>query len=134
MRAELARPVAMERKNSSVLLVSNDEYWIGAVKEAIAPDGFVVDTACGSTALNMIRDRSTGGNPYALVIVDMIAENAHHLINQIRQEQPKIKIVAATSAPTWRLVREIYRAGAADYIIKSRDRKRLASELHTLLK
>lgn len=125
----------MSGKKLSILLISDDRYWIEAVEEALAPSDLIVDATCESSALEMIRDHLTSGNAYALVIVDvMAAENTYHLVAQIRQEQSEARIVVAAVAPTWRLAREVFRAGAMDYIIKSRDRKRLIDMFHRLLK
>lgn len=57
---------------------------------------------------------------YDLVIIDKsFAKNELHLIERIRSLQPDARIIAITSTPTWRQIREILKAGAMDYISKS---------------
>ncbi len=119
----------MSGKKLSILLISDDLYWIEAVEESLASSDLTVDATFESSALEMVRDRLAGENAYALVIVDVMAtENTSRLVGQIRQQQSEARIVVATAAPTWQLAREVFRAGAMDCVRKSLSKR----TLHTL--
>jgi DNA-binding NtrC family response regulator len=60
------------------------------------------------------------GLKYDIVIIDAaILDNKMLLISQIRERQPKTRIIVLTASPTWRRAREALKAGAMDYLSKT---------------
>ena len=58
---------------------------------------------------------------YANVIIDLGEhEEGLSFIKSCRQYSPRVKILAATAEPHWQDIREAYRAGATDVIVKNR--------------
>jgi DNA-binding NtrC family response regulator len=74
-------------------------------------------------------------NRYAIVIIDMGAiDDAVLLVSRLQAQRPGLRIVIATASPTWTRARQMFQAGAADYIPKSLDEKDLFSKIQAVLK
>jgi DNA-binding NtrC family response regulator len=60
---------------------------------------------------------------YALAILDTSAlrRDVAPIIAQVRAAQPAARIIVMTASPTWARARAAFRAGAFDYVVKSRN-------------
>jgi DNA-binding response OmpR family regulator len=71
---------------------------------------------------------------YDVVIVDAGAvHDVVRLVSSLRAQRQGMRVVVATSSPTWQRAREALQAGAADYIRKSLDKKELCSNIKAVL-
>jgi DNA-binding NarL/FixJ family response regulator len=61
------------------------------------------------------------GVPYQLIVIDAsaVAADLVDLVASLHQQYPNIPIVVTTTSPTWELARQIFLAGANDYIHRS---------------
>ncbi len=105
-----------------------DHYWQTVLAEALAPLG-TLDVGTEKDAPQLAR-----GGGYALLIIDASAvENVPSLIDRIRDNWPTARIVVATASPGWRHARDVFQAGAIDYIRKSLDKAALLACVRTAL-
>jgi DNA-binding NarL/FixJ family response regulator len=98
-----------------MLLISNpqERHWQRLVKEVISPLGELEITSEKEWQEHFRRQT------YALIIIDAsISINPVYIVRQLRISQPEAKIVVMTDAPTWKQARELFYAGAADYLLK----------------
>jgi DNA-binding NarL/FixJ family response regulator len=98
-----------------MLLISNpqERHWQCLVKEVLSPLGELEITG-EKDWQEHIRRQS-----YTLIIIDAsLAINPVYIVRQLRISQPAAKIVVMTDAPTWKQARELFYAGAADYLLK----------------
>jgi DNA-binding response OmpR family regulator len=73
-------------------------------------------------------------NHYDVVIIDAGAvRDVALLVSRLQAQRRQVRIIVATASPTWQRAREILRAGAADYIRKSLDKKELRSKIQAVL-
>jgi DNA-binding NarL/FixJ family response regulator len=98
-----------------MLLISNpqERHWQQQVKEVLSPLGELEITGEKDWQERLRRQS------YALIIIDAsLAINPAYIIRQLRIIQPEAKIVVMTDAPSWKQARELFYAGAADYLLK----------------
>jgi DNA-binding NtrC family response regulator len=112
------------------LLIGADvpDNWADLLARVLAPLG-ELDRAPREHAASAIAARR-----YDLVFVDAGAvSDFGDLVSELKKDQPGLRIVVATAAPTWQRARAAMRAGAADYIRKSlNEREILACVRNTL--
>lgn len=71
---------------------------------------------------------------YDLVIVDSQEVNdVNSLVSRLCYEFNESKVIVVTSSPTWRRAREVFKAGASDYIHKSYNKGALRKLFSKLL-
>jgi DNA-binding NtrC family response regulator len=94
--------------------------WSGVLAVALAPFGHL-RIASVNEALDLVRQQSQ-----QLVIIDAACvQDAPALVTQIRAIRPGTRVVVATASPTWQRARDVFRAGATDYIRKSLSKQEL---------
>lgn len=116
---------------SRIILIVSDIgnllYWtslIDTIKEKIGPVRLVLDQGITPETIT---------NPYDLAVVDVSdTERMQFLITEIHHEQPKCRIIAASSTPTWKQTREVIRLGAATMMRKNSNVNELIDELTQL--
>lgn len=66
---------------------------------------------------------------YDLVVIDAsgVETDLAELVDRLCCDKQKRSVVVATSAPSWRLARDVFHAGAADYIPRNFDTENLVS-------
>ncbi len=70
----------------------------------------------------------------AVIIIDAGAvRDAPALVAHLRQKCPTNPIIVATASPTWRRAREVFLAGATDYIRKSWNVEEIRDKLKEIL-
>jgi DNA-binding NtrC family response regulator len=107
-----------------LLSTSDETSWIKTLADAVEPFGLV----CLGIR-DHERDDVDHGR-YDLIVVDAsVVSDVPATIRQIQKRQPFAAIVVAGVAPSWRVARDAFRAGAADYIEKSFDSAQVRSEL-----
>jgi DNA-binding NtrC family response regulator len=90
--------------------------WAAVLGKALAPMGSL-DLAQDKDVLARIQKEN-----YRVLIIDSTTlTNVPHLVAFLREEKPTVPIVVATSSPTWDRAREVFLAGASDYVHKSLD-------------
>ncbi|MGD9091212.1 MAG: response regulator [Anaerolineales bacterium] len=114
-----------------ILLIRRERHtlWEQTLSEALAPLGYL-ERVNEQEALHKFKE-----NSYDLVIVDALdVSDAISITKQLRQAKPDTRVIIASDLRTWRLAREAFRAGAADYITKSLDKFKLLSQIEAVLK
>jgi len=107
----------------TILLVgdSPSNQWRQLVAQIVAAKG-ILDT-CSEHSIEALLEQTD----YDMVIVDAtIVAPIPPLIRRIHAQQPNVRVVVVTAAPTWLQAREAFRAGAFDYAVKSLNRDDLA--------
>lgn len=75
-----------------------------------------------------------GGGEYNLVIIDATAvANVPQLVREVRANGPNLPLLVASASPDWEQAREIFRAGATDYILKSHEEEKLRTAVREAL-
>ena len=118
-------------QRATFLLVSkaSNDYWHRVLEEALSNLGSL-HIHQERNVLPLVLQQS-----FALIIVDAGAVgDAARLISRVRVCQPDARIVVATASPTWKQAREVFYAGAIDYIRKPSDKKEALFTLQTVLK
>jgi DNA-binding response OmpR family regulator len=113
-----------------ILLVSDpeDEYGLQRIQGALASHGAVRATTEGRMATDLASES------YALVIIDAGAvRRVAPVVEQARQASPETKIVVITASEHWKVARDAYRAGAAEYLDKSLSSDELAASIAAIL-
>lgn len=106
-----------------VLLITNDleSSWNLSVRKAVSAVGNLTMVKENLGLLNLRR------SIFHLVIIDAAeVEDILSIVSQIHTQYPTIPILVATLSRSWKRAREAIRAGATDYIFKSRAIKDLA--------
>jgi len=116
------------------LLISNplNEEWARLLERIMVPYG----------KLKVITRRQIwvhlNADDYKVIFIDAGIKEAGEgpsallsLISQLREADPKAKIIVTTSSPTWRQARETIQYGAADYIRQSMDEKKQLIEIES---
>lgn len=113
-----------------MLLISSpqERHWHRLVKEALSPLG-ELDITSEKDWQEHIRRQS-----YALIIIDAsLAINPVYIVRQLRISQPEARIVVMTDAPSWKQARELFYAGAADYLLKLSSPQELLAAFRAVL-
>lgn len=107
---------------------SHEDHWHRVLEEALAGLGALQI----ETEENAFKIDQFGS--YALLIIDAtVVENVPALVANIRDKRSNARIVVATASPTWMRAREVFQAGAIDYIRKSIDREEMFAAICTAL-
>jgi len=102
--------------------------WPMVLEQALAPLG-QLHIVPEEEAVRAVSERS-----YDVVLIDAGAvQDVVRLITHLRAQQPQLRIVVVTASPTWQQSREVFRAGAADYLRKSLDKKKLRDQIRAVL-
>ena len=107
---------------ANILLIngSHDHDWADTLKGAIN----TLATLKIAREEDVIKHISL--SKYDLIILDAVAvKNMSLLIARINSQQPDIRIIVATSSPTWTRAREAYQAGAIDYMKKTLNKEEI---------
>lgn len=118
------------RQPAHFLLIngSRDDYWHEMLKQVLAPLG-TLHIGTEERTLSLVQTYA-----YDLLIIDAtIVENAPLVVARILVQQPDARIIVVTASPTWRRAREVFQAGAMDYIRKSLDRREILSAVRVVL-
>jgi|YNPBryunderm2012_1023409.scaffolds.fasta_scaffold04209_3 DNA-binding NarL/FixJ family response regulator len=102
--------------------------WPMVLEQALAPLGhlYIVPE---EEAVHAVSERA-----YDVVLIDAGAvQDVVRLMTHLRAQQPRLRIVVVTASPTWQQSREVFRAGAADYLRKSLDKKKLRDQIRAVL-
>ena len=107
------------------LVVSNkpDTPWAYTLKEALTPLG----------QLHFVREEEAlaqiGQRAYDLIIIASgdIEGEIGDCVKSLRQTRLDIPLVVTTNSPTWRRAREVFRAGATDYVRRTLDKEKILS-------
>ena len=102
--------------------------WAETVREAVRLLGELkTATADDATALAARED-------YSMVILDAgAADDPAALVASLRRAAPSVPLVVVAASPTWQSAKEVFLAGASDYIRKSHDAPALAAMLQDIL-
>ena len=107
---------------------SQDHFWQNVIREALVTIG-QLQVVGEDASISRIVSGS-----YDLVIVDASSvENGALLVARIRAQMPRLRVIVASIAPSWREVREMFHAGAIDCIDKSFDKIELLTAVRSAL-
>ena len=98
-----------------VLVADGERFFREAIAEALREAGIAcleVETAAEALRLAAREPRM------AAALVDLALENGPELVERLRREQPKIRVIALATATDQDRVLEALRAGAVDYLAK----------------
>lgn len=112
-----------------ILLIGESQHdpWQSVLEEVSA------DLGCLEVTHETGTTRRIQAKVYDIIVIDAtVVENIPDLMRIIKAQNTKAQIVVATASPVWEKAREAFRAGAADYIRKSMNKKRLFQTLKTL--
>ena len=116
----------------NLLAISNhpDSTWLQIVNDALQPLG----------ALQVVSEQEAPleieTQDYDLMIIDATAidGDVSTLVVQLHGQRPTVPIVVATTSPTWQRARQIFLAGASDYIRRSLDKEKILENCRDILK
>jgi DNA-binding NtrC family response regulator len=115
----------------NLLVISNDpaSAWLQSVSDALRSLG-ELHVASEQEAAAQIKVKG-----YDLMVLDAtaIGGDIAAVVARLHQEGPDVPIVVATTSPTWQRAREVFRAGASDYIRKSLDGEKTLASLQKIL-
>jgi len=116
--------------SNDFLLVGSflDSTWTEVLISALSPIG-QLDTVLESNFSEQIHRKR-----YSLIIVDASgSRDIIGLVAALRQELPHIPIVIVTASPTWQRARQVFLAGATDYVRKSLNTEKILKTFQTIL-
>jgi DNA-binding NarL/FixJ family response regulator len=115
---------------TSFLLISDrgESAWANALRETLLHLG----------SLEIISEEKTNfrifNAQYDLIIIDASAvKKPAHLVTQLLNQKPEVRVVVATITPTWQEARTVLLAGAADYFRQSLNKEELVVTIKTIL-
>ncbi len=113
------------------MVISNDpaSAWLRSVSDAFRSLGQLQVASEQEVAVHIkVKD-------YDLMVLDAtaIGGDIAALVARLHEERPDVPIVVATTSPTWQRAREVFRAGASDYIRKSLDKGKTLASLQGIL-
>ena len=114
------------------LLISRPEDmgWPRILEQALSPLG-KVEAVSEQDAAERLAQYECG----AIVIIDAAAvEEVPALVSRLRDRCPESRIVVATASPTWQRARDVFQAGAVDYIRKPWDSQELLAAIKGVLR
>ena len=115
---------------SHFLLVSDspDDYGNQVLREALVALGSLQVALEGELAY-LLQEQS-----YGIVIVDAGAvESAPEVVSQIRELNPDTTVVVVTISKHWEVARDVFRAGAMDYLSKSLSKEEILASFQKVL-
>ncbi len=120
------------KRNSRILIIDDKPWWSGFSKKVLLEHGYRVDMARNrEEALNKLDSQR-----YDMVILDYYFSGTDGVssLRQILKRHPEERVVVVSAAPSWMEGRDIFRAGAIDYMSKSLDETRLLDIIQKVLK
>lgn len=115
----------------SMLIASNadENYWIPILEKAPLPLGSIKYCKVSKVLKHI------SGQKHELIILDATNINdTPELVTSIRRIFPEARIIVATSSPTWKLAREVFYAGAIDFVRKTTDQEAILTAIENALK
>jgi DNA-binding response OmpR family regulator len=114
-----------------ILLISNqlDSAWLQSVDEVLR------SVACLQVIVAQGAFVHVKSQAYDLILIDAtaIGGDVADLVVQLRQELPRAPILVMTNSPTWQRTRQIFLAGATDYVRKPSDARKLLAICEDIL-
>lgn len=114
-----------------ILIITNnpDSLWVATVREALTPLGQVM------VVLESDVPQQITARLYDLILIDAstIDTDTAVLINPLHLSQPRTPIVVNTTSPTWRRARDVFMAGATDYVRRTFDKEKILAECQDFL-
>jgi DNA-binding NtrC family response regulator len=108
-----------------MIVITNypDSSWLKTVVEALA---FVAQVEAVAEQEVWTAVQKT---PYDLILIDTSNINGDvvTLVKEVHQFLPTLPIVVFTTSPTWRRARELFLAGATDYVRRSLEKETILS-------
>jgi DNA-binding NtrC family response regulator len=116
-------------KNFWVVSNKPESPWAKTVQDALAPLGQVHFTT-EEEAITQIGQYSCD-----LIIIASgdIEGEIGSLVQKIHEVKPDVPLVVTTNSPTWRRAREVFLAGATDYIRRTLDKEKILSFYQNVL-
>ena len=107
---------------------STDEYGLQVLVKTLRSMGSL-ETAMEGEIADKLHARF-----YDIVIVDAgVVDTVAPVVARVCAQSPDSKVVVITASPHWKVARDVFRAGAADYLHKAQPRKEIRASLHNLL-
>jgi DNA-binding response OmpR family regulator len=107
---------------------AKDEYGTQVLRETLTELGPVQIATEGGL------DASLAERFCDVVIVDAAAvERAATIVRRIREKSPSSKVVVITASPHWRVARDVFRAGAVDYMRKPWHREEILNSFRSVV-
>lgn len=109
-----------------VVFLGTDNSWLRVLRKALNSRAEIYRDS---------PDHITSGRldeEYNLIIVDTLDIPKKQLftaISCLKHRFPRAQVLVVSASPAWRAVREVLKAGAADYIVKSAQPAKVASDL-----
>jgi DNA-binding NarL/FixJ family response regulator len=99
---------------------------------------YLLETLCTLGDLQIAREKEAAKaiskKKYDLLIIDSGAvQDVISLVYSLHRQQPKSRFLVVTASPTWQVAREMFRAGASDYLDRSLTRSELCSRVKAVL-
>jgi DNA-binding NtrC family response regulator len=116
-------------KNFWVVSNKPESPWAKTVQDALAPLG-QAHFATEAEAVTQIGQYSCD-----LIIIASgdIEGEIGSLVQKIHEVKPDVPLVVTTNSPTWRRAREVFLAGATDYIRRTLDKEKILSFYQNVL-
>ncbi len=106
-----------------------DNYGTQVLREALSEYGTLQESREAEIASSVQKQF------YSVAIVDAGAVSAApEVVSQIRALSPNSKIVVITASYHWKIAKAVIQAGAADYLLKSLDRREILENFKAILK
>lgn len=104
-----------------------DSNWMKQLGQVLAPLG-TLKLVEVNEAMKQIKAKND------VVIVDAtFVENAEAAVSSLRTQMPDSRIVVMSAAPTWKLARAAFEAGAIDYLPKTMNEDDLQDAFRQIL-
>lgn len=119
--------------NKKVLLVDDEEGFLGVIKEALEVRGFEVVTA--ASAIEAGLELATKKPDIILMDIKMPGINGIQACSSIKKNSAtaKIPIIAVSALSDDHSIKDAYRAGITDYFIKPIDIEKLVKRIKEIL-
>jgi DNA-binding NtrC family response regulator len=114
----------------SILAVDDEQNLLELLITALGKRGFKIQTAMSSVdALKLLEKQSFN---LALLDIKMGPVNGVHLLKEIKDRQPVIKVIMMTAYPTLETRLEASENGASAYLTKPVDLQKLVETINSL--
>ena len=106
----------MATSNVRILVVDDERFYRGAIREILAAEGLVcVEAEGGERAVELARDEAVG-----VVVLDLRLANddALDVLRRLNELRPELRVVVLSASSDQELVLDALRLGACDYLAK----------------